>query len=78
MYHQAGADGSISPVVDKLLFPDMKGLVDTIHGMGLYAGWCVRHRATVHGQTCTRLHTSSTPDCIYQCPWSWMWLIAGI
>ena len=43
MYHQANADGSISPVVDKLLFPDMKGLVDKIHGMGLYAGWQARH-----------------------------------
>jgi hypothetical protein len=26
-------------VVDKLLFPDMKGMVDQIHAMGLYAGW---------------------------------------
>ena len=39
MYHRANADGSISPVVDTLLFPDMKGMVDEIHGMGLYVGW---------------------------------------
>ena len=39
MYHRANADGSISPVVDKVLFPDMKAMVDKIHGMGLYVGW---------------------------------------
>ena len=39
MYHRANADGSISPVVDKALFPDMKGMVDKIHGMGVYVGW---------------------------------------
>ena len=39
MYHRANADGSISPVVDTALFPDMKGMVDKIHGMGVYVGW---------------------------------------
>jgi hypothetical protein len=41
MYHRANADGSISPVVDQLLFPDIKEMVDKIHQMGLRAGWCV-------------------------------------
>jgi hypothetical protein len=30
---------TISPVVDKFVFPDMKGLVDKIHAKGLRAGW---------------------------------------
>lgn len=39
LYHKANPDGSISPVVDRLVFPDMKGLVDKIHDKGLKAGW---------------------------------------
>jgi len=38
-YHRANADGSISPVVDDVVFPDMKALVDKIHAKGLKAGW---------------------------------------
>lgn len=37
--HRANADGSISPVVDDIVFPDMKGLVDKVHALGLKAGW---------------------------------------
>jgi hypothetical protein len=40
MYHRLNPDGkSISPVVDTLLFPDMKGMVDEIHRMGVFVGW---------------------------------------
>jgi hypothetical protein len=38
-YHRVNSDGSVSPVIDTALFPNMTGLVDTIHGMGLRAGW---------------------------------------
>jgi len=40
MYHGLNADGTtISPVVDTVVFPDMKALVDKIHALGLKAGW---------------------------------------
>lgn len=40
MYHRLNSDGqTISPVVDDVVFPDMKGLVDKIHALGLTAGW---------------------------------------
>jgi len=39
MFHRLNADGTTSPVVDELAFPDMKGLVDRIHAKGLRAGW---------------------------------------
>eukprot|EP00038_Savillea_parva_P008836 m.179517 g.179517 ORF g.179517 m.179517 type:complete len:497 (-) comp14778_c0_seq1:22-1512(-) len=39
-YHKLNSDGTtISPVVDTLVFPDMKAMVDKIHAMGLKAGW---------------------------------------
>lgn len=38
-FHRTNADGSISPVVNASLFPDMRGLVADVHGMGLSAGW---------------------------------------
>ena len=54
MYHQANADGTISPVVDKVLFPDMKAMVDKIHGMGVYVGWylndCLSYCASLGDQ----------------------------
>lgn len=39
MYHRLNSDGTISPVVDDILFPDMKRLVDNVHQLGLRAGW---------------------------------------
>lgn len=39
LYHRANADGSVSPVVDSLRFPNMSGMVAQIHRMGLRAGW---------------------------------------
>eukprot|EP00037_Helgoeca_nana_P026603 m.300912 g.300912 ORF g.300912 m.300912 type:complete len:141 (-) comp27263_c0_seq1:25-447(-) len=40
MFHRLNADNTtISPVVDPLVFPDMKSLVDKIHATGLKAGW---------------------------------------
>jgi hypothetical protein len=38
-FHARNADGSISPLVNRTLFPDMKGLVERIHAMNLSAGW---------------------------------------
>jgi hypothetical protein len=36
MFHRLNADNTtISPVVDPLVFPDMKSLVDKIHATGL-------------------------------------------
>ena len=40
MFHSLNPDGkTISPQVDNVVFPDMKGLVDKIHALGLKAGW---------------------------------------
>lgn len=39
LFHRTNADGSLSPVVNASLFPDMRGLVRDIHAMGLKAGW---------------------------------------
>jgi alpha-galactosidase len=39
MFHKSNVDGSISPVVNQTLFPDMKGLVEEIHSKGLQVGW---------------------------------------
>jgi len=38
VYHKTNTDGSISPQVNSA-FPDMKGLVASIHALGLRAGW---------------------------------------
>lgn len=38
-FHKRNIDGSISPLVNETLFPDMKGLVETIHSLNLSAGW---------------------------------------
>jgi alpha-galactosidase len=38
-FHRTNADGSLSPVENKTLFPDIGGLVADIHAMGLKAGW---------------------------------------
>ena len=38
-FHRTNADGSLSPVENKTLFPDMGGLVRDIHAMGLKAGF---------------------------------------
>lgn len=38
-YHRSNGDGTISPVVNESLFPDMGGMVDAIHSLGLSAGW---------------------------------------
>jgi hypothetical protein len=39
LFHRLNPDGTTSPVVDELAFPDMKGLVKQIHAKGLRAGW---------------------------------------
>ena len=39
MFHRSNSDGSISPVVNTTLFPDIKGLVERIHAKNLSAGW---------------------------------------
>jgi alpha-galactosidase len=39
MFHRQNADGSASPQVNSSLFPDMKGLVEEVHGLGLKMGW---------------------------------------
>lgn len=61
MYHRINADGTISPVVDKLVFPDMKGMVDQIHAKGLRAGWylndCLSYCASL-------TDTCSAAECI--------------
>ena len=56
MYHRLNSStGTISPVVDPFVFPDMKGLVDKIHAKGLRAGWylndCLSYCA-VQGDAC--------------------------
>jgi alpha-galactosidase len=38
-YHRSNPDGSVSPVINSTLFPNMTHLVSTIHQMGLLAGW---------------------------------------
>ncbi len=39
-YHNGSSmDGPINPVVDKVKFPDMAGLVELIHSLNLTAGW---------------------------------------
>lgn len=59
MYHRANPDGSISPVVDQLLFPDMKGMVKRIHAKGLRAGWylndCLSYCMTLGDQCSSEL-----------------------
>lgn len=39
MFHKTNPDGSVTPQINTTLFPDLKGLVETIHSMGLKAGW---------------------------------------
>jgi hypothetical protein len=39
VFHRSNPDGSISPVVNTSLFPDLKGLVSRIHAMNLSVGW---------------------------------------
>ena len=38
-FHKRNNDATISPLVNQSLFPDLKGLVETIHSMNLSAGW---------------------------------------
>merc|ERR1712113_480324 len=49
--HELNSDGSTSPVVDELAFPDMKKLVDSVHAKGLRAGWylndCLSYCASI-------------------------------
>ena len=61
MFHELNpSSGTISPVVDTNLFPDMKGMVAQIHAMGLRAGWylndCLSYCASISdtcpAQTC--------------------------
>jgi hypothetical protein len=39
LFHRSNADGSIAPVVNTSLFPDMQGLVSRIHALNLSVGW---------------------------------------
>ena len=56
MMHRMNSDGTISPVVDQLLFPDMASLVKKIHAKGLKAGWylndCLSYCESL-GDTCS-------------------------
>ena len=38
LFHRSNADGSIAPVVNATLFPDLRALVRGIHAMGLDVG----------------------------------------
>lgn len=39
VFHRSNPDGSVSPVVNASLFPDMAGLIASVHGLGLRVGW---------------------------------------
>ena len=62
MMHRQNKDGSISPVVDPLVFPDMKRLVDQVHAKGLKAGWCACARGASGGDWARRARAMPSPS----------------
>lgn len=55
LFHRSNPDGSISPVVNQSLFPDLKGLVSRIHAMNLSVGWYMNPCFSYCWQQCVHL-----------------------
>ena len=60
-FHERNADGSISPLVNRTLFPDMKGLVERIHAMNLSAGWYLNPCFSYCWELCVRARLAPAP-----------------